>query len=112
MNILLHNLSHGDLLLGVKIENEDKCLIVRPKFSQFHSISICLLQFVSQNPDLVEIFSSIVHNRQKADDGRAETIPVGFSLIESSDLILNIDTLRFNDEAVNSGENQFFHSIL
>lgn len=45
MDVLLHSLSHADMLLGIGEEN----VLARPKFNQFHYVSKLVFDFVSEN---------------------------------------------------------------
>jgi cytidine deaminase len=109
--ILLHNVSHGDMVVSVKKTKETSSksplLCARPKFSNFRAISDEVLTAIGgkekQNIKLerAEVVSYPVHHRNDLyrHDINEETdgnlIPVGFRLTSSKGLPVQTKDLRF-----------------
>lgn len=101
MDILLHNLSHADLLLGVAVSPNSEVSIVRPKFSKFHTLSKSLFDHIVHHIDSVKIFSSPLHNRHGSiDDGiDLPSVPVGFDLRDCP-ARCSVHDVRFRHELI------------
>lgn len=111
MEVLLHNLSHSDMILGVskindkKTEemNEEGLIIARPKFSRFHVISALLYAHVVKHREDVQIFTAHPYTRPKQIDAEpvivAANVPVGFDLTGLSKLVrCDVEDLRFRQD--------------
>lgn len=105
MDILLHNLSHADLLLGVVTPAKTgDVLIVRPKFSKFHTLSKSLYDHIIHNMAAIKIVNSPLHNRREnggASD--SESVPIGFDLRDAP-ATCDIRDVRFRKELPPSEE--------
>jgi hypothetical protein len=116
MDILLHNLSHADLLLGVvtpaeAVRHDSDVLIVRPKFSKFHTISKSLYDHIIQNLAAIKIVNSPLHNRREssgASDG--DSVPIGFDLRDAP-ATCDIRDVRFRKELPPSEEDAAGSSV-
>lgn len=115
MDILLHNLSHSDMLLGVVVHkaqtlHPNDVHVVRPKFSKFHCISKFLFDHIVQNISSVKIFSSALHNRHSSNEtnGSSEeklhSVPVGFDL-RGCPALCDVHDVRFRKDILDSEEN-------
>lgn len=114
MDILLHNLSHADLLLGVvtpatAARQDSDVLIVRPKFSKFHSISKSLHDHIIHHLAAIKIVTSPLYNRRDSSDA-GESVPIGFDLRDVP-ATCDIRDVRFRKELPPSEEDDAGSSV-
>ena len=97
-HILLHNLSHSDLVLSVGD------IIARPKFSHFRKISEQILKkagLKNENNELrirshISYFSA--YNRETEQEDNDCQMPVGFDLAGDLSVAVNVDKLRLRED--------------
>jgi hypothetical protein len=95
--VLIHNLSHSDLILGVRNTNsEDGSFVARPKFSQFNEISHRIYLQVKQN--VGSLFTSTPHVRTVTEKTDQSDIPIGYKLNNENAFVCDTGKLRFREE--------------
>jgi cytidine deaminase len=97
LHILVHNLSHSDLV--VEIEN----VMARPKFSNFREVSELLLKSLELRNDDDESLSNVSYfhpyNRESRSYDETSSIPVGFELKENYSVTIPDQAgLRFKED--------------
>lgn len=103
LELLVHNLSHSDLVLSINTPGLDlqaNTVIARPKFSNFHAISEQILSNVSAADSAVTMSTSRIRSRKNpvttGSDGK--TVPVGFNLTTCPIEVRDLSTVRFRHE--------------
>lgn len=105
MDILVHNLSHADLLLGVVVKTGQgsDVLVARPKFSKFHQISKALFDHVMSYSDQIQITTCPLYNRHGETVSECE-VPLGFDLRNTPTLACDFSSLRVQADLKESDE--------
>lgn len=104
LELLVHNLSHSDLILGIntaKLDLKENTVIARPKFSNFHAISEQLFHNVSSVNSKVIISKSPICSRKNTNSsilGSDAIVPVGFNLHECPIEVKDLSAVRFRHD--------------
>lgn len=117
IEILVHNLSHSDLVLGLNTLNHEltsyqNIIVARPKFSYFKKISEKILESILANTDETKKASlsySVLQSRKTINTTNVTTtiqnntsIPVGFDFDNIHDIFIDdINMLRFRHDDKN-----------
>jgi predicted nucleic acid-binding protein len=97
-DVLIHNLSHADMILGIKTSNQTESVVARPKFNQFNSISNDLYQKISESPKTANIYNIEGLPTRTSDPSQAVTVPIGYEFPQNALFSWSSDLLRFRDE--------------
>jgi len=101
LELLVHNLSHSDLVLS--LNNNDQSLkpnsvIARPKFSHFQGISEKILTCLLGQNNSVSIAESKLHSRKNVQAESGATVPVGFNFSKCPIAVDDFANLRFRQD--------------
>jgi hypothetical protein len=101
-NVLIHNLSHSDLILGVKFSDKSgdissEPIVARPKFSQFNALSVDLFKKIQEFSSRVKIYKTEGYIGRSSSTPEVAAVPVGYEL-PSDFSSWKADQLRFRDE--------------
>lgn len=92
--VLIHNISHADLILGIKIPGIEEIINARPKFSHFHEVSREIYNRIIGAGTCKLYFLPYYEKRGMRECGN---IPIGFELGNSS-LEWKLGSLRLRDD--------------
>lgn len=98
LEVLVHNLSHSDLILGVnKRDLSAQSVVARPKFGEFNNISKALYQKIRSASDAAKISRVAPHSRSHSNSllARYPQVAVGYQLSAQAVGQCQIDNLRF-----------------
>lgn len=103
--ILVHNLSHSDMILGIKT-NSKAPAVARPKFSHFNSISELLYRKIKADNKIVSLWSSTLNSRKDTPkeiftEPRIK-VPVGYQFQANTFESTSPSNLRFRNDDTNS----------
>lgn len=94
VDILIHNLSHSDLILGVKNQETISDVVARPKFNKFHFISQQLFGHISHGSNAkLKLFPLRSHN--VVTNSAFHEVAVGYEIKHTKCLF---KYLRFRDD--------------
>lgn len=93
--VLIHNLSHADLILGVNVDGISETIVARPKFSQFNAISQQLYQSILESNELKLLQCE---GFEKRGSTSVRNIYIGFELTPHIQFEWDLDKLRFRDD--------------
>jgi hypothetical protein len=101
-NVLIHNLSHSDLILGVKFAGDSGSIssepvVARPKFSQFNALSVDLFKKIREFSSHVKIYKTEGYASRSSSTPEDAAVPVGYELPPDFST-WKPDHLRFRDE--------------
>lgn len=94
IDILVHNLSHSDLILGVKDQHSKSDVVARPKFNKFHAVSQLLFEELKSTLSGTNLTTFPLLDRSLS--GNEKHIPVGYELQKAQSYSVN--NLRFRED--------------
>jgi hypothetical protein len=102
IELLVHNLSHSDLVLGLNTKNlsvKSDAVIARPKFSHFSSISESILKKLkSFKPTEDLITKTKLGSRSASSMNPERCVSVGYDFKRDPIAVDNVSSLRFRKE--------------
>lgn len=94
--VLIHNLSHSDMILGIKTLLDQDTIVARPKFSQFNSVSLDLYNHIRSHSDSkIYTHPGLTSRENPVKD---KDIPTGFEFPQDAIFHWTSDQLRFRDD--------------
>lgn len=107
VEILVHNLSHSDLVLSLnateqsKLTKSENSVIARPKFSHFHGISEQILNQVSTYESDISITRRNLFSRKTGQAVSSDQVAVGFNFSNHPIKVHDLSALRFRHDDKN-----------
>lgn len=105
LELLVHNLSHSDMVLSLNDTNlskEANSVIARPKFSHFQGISAQILSKVLASESNVTITETPLFSRKSGQPVGSDSVAVGFNFTKSPILLKDLATVRFRHDDKNT----------
>ncbi len=101
VELLVHNLSHSDLVLDVNnidLGIQPNEVIARPKFSKFKQISEDILHKISAEESQIDLYSISPYLRASSTFSAESKVPIGFNLQLNPVEISDLTSLRFRQD--------------
>jgi hypothetical protein len=105
LELLVHNLSHSDIVLSLNDTNRSKIpnsVIARPKFSHFHGISEKILRSVTDAGASVNVTNTKLFSRRTGEAVSDDEVAVGFNFPSNQIVLQDLSTLRFRHDDKNT----------
>lgn len=100
VEILVHNLSHSDLVLDInnsKLTLQEK-IVARPKFSHFRAITEAIYSHALKHNGNFDISEILPYSRERREHLPGPSVPIGFNFRATPVPIRGLSSLRFKQD--------------
>jgi hypothetical protein len=116
IELLVHNLSHSDLVVSLnavqssKLLKKENSVVARPKFSHFHGLSEQILKQVVTQGANVSITHKPLFSRKTGQPVSVDPVAVGYNFSSDPIAVKDLSTLRFRQDDKNALTGRGVHS--